>query len=82
VAFIVTVFHTHSGIEISEMMTETEQEEKKGSKAEVSIDELFEKAILPAEEFLPDSKSPLPQPVDTGSLPEVHLDRPTPPPNA
>jgi hypothetical protein len=81
-AFISIAFYSHSSIEIAEMMMDTEQEEKKGNKAETGIDELLDKAILPPEEFTPGSKSSRPMPAEQGSLPAIYLDLLTPPPNA
>jgi hypothetical protein len=81
--FLSTVYISHSDIQISELMMETEQEEKKGgTKAETSMDELFDKAVLSSSEFFVIIRSSTEIPAVAESLQDVYLDQLTPPPNA
>lgn len=81
--FLSTVYISHSEIQISELMMETEQEEKKGgNKAETSMDELFDKAVLSSSEFFVIIRSSTEIPAVAESLQDVYLDELTPPPNA
>ena len=81
--FLSTVYISHSDIQISELLMETEQEEKKGnSKAETSMDELFDKAVLSSADSFVIIKSSTQIPAVAEALQQVYLDQLTPPPNA
>lgn len=81
--FLVSVLSSHlEDIPISELLMDLDQEEKKGSaKTETGPDELFDKAVLPADDLL------ITQTISTRirsgaeSLQAVYLDTLTPPPN-
>jgi hypothetical protein len=82
--FLSTVYISHSDIQISELLMETEQEEKKGGNkaAETSMDELFDKAVLSSSEFFVIIRSSTEIQGAAESLQDVYLDELTPPPNA
>jgi hypothetical protein len=80
---LVMIFSTSFDNEvITELLMDQEKEEKKGNgKTEAGADELFEKAVLPAEDFLLLAIHSTLQSNDTESLQNVYPDTLTPPPN-
>lgn len=74
---------TFDEIAISELLVEREQEEKKGNaKSEAGIDELFEKAVLPAEESFALLLNSTMISSDNEPLQDTYPDTLTPPPNS
>jgi hypothetical protein len=69
-------------IDMTELLMESDQEEKKGgSKAETNADELFENAVLPPDDIFCNSIVTSEIFNDNESLANVYLDMVTPPPN-
>lgn len=79
---LLTVFPSaFKSLAVAELLLESEQEKKGNARGETAPDELFEKALLPADGFPLMAPAAEPWAGTDESLPDVYLDTLTPPPN-